>query len=383
MNAPLRSLEIVIRAPTSTAGLAALARTRLGLDARAARKLAARSEFRFTLFRPSERFEDEISARLERVATSISTRPAPRDGQPCELHPALAALDVCPRCEARRACSACLELASDPGCPGCQRAARRRRRFRNARVAVLLGVLAGVAFFEWRAHREIASWARPVRVAVFPVPSEPSTAAFAASLSADDLEPISQFLANEAERHGLGFRPLVSFAMGEVLSDPPPATPSAPGVLEAVAFSLALRWWAFTAVRPAAAPEHEIRIALVLHPSRDGAELQHSVGLARGRVGVVHAFADRSLLGLLRVVTAHELLHIAGATDKYGPNGVPAYPEGYVDPRLGPGPRPMTEIMAGTRVDAEGQLRLPRSLEECGVGAATAREIGWVTEGER
>jgi hypothetical protein len=244
-------------------------------------------------------------------------------------------------------------------------------------VGLLLTALAGVALSQWLGQRRISSWTSPLRVAVFPVPTSPETTAFAREIDAKALAPIEGFLVAEARRHDLGFAPRISFLMGSPLADPPPRVPGSPGVLDAIRFSLALRWWAFTEVSGVELPEHEIRIALVLHPPKEGTTLPHSAGLARGRVGVVHAFADTELLGVLRTVTAHELLHIAGATDKYAEDGTPKFPEGYVDPNGGPGPRPVAEIMAGTRIDDQGAVRLPASLEEVGVGRVTAREIGW------
>jgi hypothetical protein len=41
-------------------------------------------------------------------------------------------------------------------------------------------------------------------------------------------------------------------------------------------------------------------------------------------------------------------------------------------------PQPQAEVMARLRVVAPGQEVLPQSLEELGVGPATAREIGWL-----
>jgi hypothetical protein len=45
--------------------------------------------------------------------------------------------------------------------------------------------------------------------------------------------------------------------------------------------------------------------------------LPHSVGLQKGLVGVVHAFADPDMTGSNNVVITHEILHTLGASDKY------------------------------------------------------------------
>lgn len=371
------STRITVRGGEPQA-LAHVASHLLGLTEAEARRFAAAKERTAALFRPSRDDLEVWAARLRRHGAEVTLRPAPRDGQPCARHGKLAELEVCPQCRERRACDVCLSYARERACPPCQRRIRRRRRFRAARVAALLALLGVVALSEWLGARRVTGWSRPIRVAVFPVPTAAETAAFASALTPADLAPIEAFLAAEAQRYEAPALPQLTFVFAADRVRPPPAVPEAPGILNAVRFSLALRWWAWTAVSAADVPDHDVRIALVLHPPRPGDTLPHSAGLARGRIGVVHAFASADLLGVLRVVTAHELLHIAGARDKYAPTGVPAYPAGYVDPSGGPGPRPVAEIMAGTRIDSEGELRLPETLSEVAIGAETAREIGWV-----
>ena len=59
----------------------------------------------------------------------------------------------------------------------------------------------------------------------------------------------------------------------------------------------------------------------------------HSLGLTKGFIGVVYAFAAPVMNGENNVVIAHELLHTVGATDKYDPaNDAPRFPDGYGDP---------------------------------------------------
>jgi len=377
VTAPERSIELHVVGAGASAGLAGAARHLLGAREAEAQRFAALQDRTLVLFRPSKAEREALVRRLETCGATVEVRPAKRDGHPCERHPRLAALDVCPGCERRRACAACLSWSPARACDACRRRRRRGRIFRAARIGLLLAVLGAVAFAQWRAQRRFASWTEPVRVAVFAGAADPSVERFAKSLSPADFAPIGRFIGQEAMRHGLGFRPSITFRIGPRLRELPPPTPDDAGVWDAVRFSLALRWWAMTAIDTDSVGKHDARIALVLHPPRDGASLQHSVGLARGQVGVVHAFADRDLLGLLRVVTAHELFHLAGATDKYRPDGRPAFPEGYANPSGGPGPRPVVEIMAGTRIDEHGATQLPESLEDCAVGPATARELQW------
>ena len=104
--------------------------------------------------------------------------------------------------------------------------------------------------------------------------------------------------------------------------------------------------------------------------------LEHSLGLQKGLIGVIHVFADAEQQRQNAVVIAHELLHTLGASDKYGEGGRPVYPDGYADPELPQSaPRREAEIMAGRYINAAGKLVMPASLEQCVIGSATAREI--------
>ncbi|HJL41945.1 MAG TPA: hypothetical protein RMG48_11640 [Myxococcales bacterium LLY-WYZ-16_1] len=252
-------------------------------------------------------------------------------------------------------------------------------RFRWFRIGVLLVVLAAVAWNQWASIRKIRTWVEPLVVAIYPAPESPEEARFAQSLQPQDFAPISDFLAREALRHGLGFEPDVRFVVTEPLDAFPPLPHPEIGWLGTLLYSLKLRWWSFWELGRVEDPEPDIRVVLLLHPARKGAVLDHSLGLMRGQVALVHAFADRELTGMLRVVVTHELMHIAGATDRYGADGRPRFPEGYANPERGRN-RDQTQavLMAGSIPLADGSVRLPTGLDECLIGRKTAREIDWI-----
>ena len=119
-----------------------------------------------------------------------------------------------------------------------------------------------------------------------------------------------------------------------------------------------------------------IKLFVLYHAPQDGVALEHSLGLQKGLVGVVHVFADSAQARQNNIVITHELLHTLGATDKYGAEGRPVYPHGYAEPDLPQlMPRNQAEIMAGRRVNAAGNVVMPPSLERCVIGAMTAHEI--------
>jgi hypothetical protein len=77
-------------------------------------------------------------------------------------------------------------------------------------------------------------------------------------------------------------------------------------------------------------------------------------------------------------VVAHELFHLLGAGDRYGPDGLAELPDGLGEPELVPQfPQRSVEVMARCRVIETGLEEPPGQLAELRVGAKSAAEIGW------
>jgi hypothetical protein len=151
------------------------------------------------------------------------------------------------------------------------------------------------------------------------------------------------------------------------------------GVVGSVVWSLKMRLYARRHSRAPGRPPPTIRIFVQFHDPSFTQSVPHSVGMQKGLVGVVHAFADRSLAPTNNVVIAHEILHTLGASDKYDPATLaPLFPIGYVEPDLEPlHPQRLTEIMAGRYATGAQTAEMPGSLTDVRVGDATAIEIGW------
>lgn len=253
--------------------------------------------------------------------------------------------------------------------------------WRAIRIIVLLFILATVAQGAWLARSRTAEWNDTVRMAVYPINGDgrDHSAAYIAALRREAFDPIESYFRQEAERYGLPLRRPVEVQLAPRVDSMPPAPPRNPGALEAILWSLHMRFWAWrndshTGPRP------HVRVFVLYFDPAQRPRLAHSVGLQKGLIGRVNAFADAHMTDTNNVVIVHELLHTLGATDKYDfANNRPLFPDGYAEPRLNPlHPQHYAEIMAGRIPLAANQAETPRNLSETLIGNKTAREISWV-----
>jgi hypothetical protein len=110
---------------------------------------------------------------------------------------------------------------------------------------------------------------------------------------------------------------------------------------------------------------------------------QHSIASRRHRLGVVFSPIDPRSFSRCAVLTAHELCHTLGATDKYDGERC-VFPTGFAEPDREPRyPQSKAEIMALGVPLEPGIERRVEWLGECVIGEATAAEIGWLELGAR
>ncbi|MDP1572801.1 MAG: hypothetical protein Q8M04_00975 [Pseudomonadota bacterium] len=252
--------------------------------------------------------------------------------------------------------------------------------FRRLRILLLLGVLAGTAGLTWLEQTMVRAWRAPLDVAVIPINGDgsPEASETIRALQASDFEDINAFLERETARYGLKQSPVMQVTLLPELKQKPPAPPRDGSVLKTVFWSLQLRWWVYQQSDAWLPQLGTIKLFVLYHAPQGGVALEHSLGLQKGLIGVVHAFADHRQMRQNNIVIAHELLHTLGATDKYDAKGRPNYPQGYAEPELPQlMPRHEAEIMAGRLLNAAGRLVMPPSLEQCVIGAMTAHEINF------
>jgi hypothetical protein len=253
--------------------------------------------------------------------------------------------------------------------------------WRNIRLAILVGILFFVAVGSWLDQHRVTSWEHTVRVGAFPVSADGSAiaAAYIAALGPQQLQPVSDFIAREAHRYGLALEEPIEIRLYPALVRAPPVLDPEAGVFARLLWSLRLRYYRVQALGTISRARPQIALFLVYHDPARAPVLPHSVGLQRGLTGVVHLFATHSQDDQNAIVTAHELLHTFGATDKYAGNDAPVYPDGYAEPlRVPRYPQRLAEIMAGRVPLSPDRQQMPDDLSQTLVGPASAREIGWI-----
>ena len=252
--------------------------------------------------------------------------------------------------------------------------------WRALRIVVLLFILASVAQTAWLARARTVEWKSSLRVVVYPLAADASsvTTRYVSELREAAFEPIEDFFRREGESHGVGLRTPVDMLLAPPIASRPPAPPFGGSTPAIIWWSLKLRYWAWWNDTHRG-PKADVRVFVSYHDPALRPRLPHSTGLQKGLIGVVNAFAQDDLNGSNNVVIAHEVLHTFGATDKYDfTANTPAYPDGYAEPQRTPRyPQKRAEIMAGRIPLSETRTSMPEGLEQCVIGARTAREINW------
>jgi hypothetical protein len=253
--------------------------------------------------------------------------------------------------------------------------------WKTLRITLLMLVLVVVAGRAWMDRVETQSWKSTLWVGIFPLNGDGSQAAqqYIANLSPSDFEGIETFFARETHRYAVPLDEPIHIELYPEGHQLPPQLEERAGMLGTAWWSLELRWFARHAANvPGRAPPR-IRIFVLYYDPAAVNVAPDSHGLQKGLMGVVHAFALKTMAGGNNIVITHEVMHTLGATDKYDfGTGAPIYPAGFADPDREPlYPQPSAEIMAGRRAVSKTDFEMPPSLQDVVVGHVTAGEVGW------
>lgn len=254
--------------------------------------------------------------------------------------------------------------------------------FRKLRIAALLFILFMVAATTWLTQWRSTDWSRSQWLVIYPINGDGrvGTAAYIDTLGEDSYGAIAEFLAREAEHYGLPLAQPIEIRLAPQVHSLPPAPPPSRQPLEVALWSLQLRWWAWR--NDSYDGPGNQQMFLVYHDPEHTERVDHSLGLQKGLIGVVHAYASERQAEQNNVIIAHELLHLFGATDKYDlASNQPIHPDGYAEPDKAPlHPQQFAEIMGGRVPLSPDKAEIPRHLLGVVVGEPTAREIRWIND---
>ena len=227
----------------------------------------------------------------------------------------------------------------------------------------------------------MAAWERPILVAVYPIAADdhPASLKSAENVVAADFDAINRFMERESQPYGFSVTPAFRFQVAQASTEPPPSVPEQFAPLKVAWWSLKMRWWAWMQDWNDDLVSPDIQMFVLYHAASAETEIGISVGMRKGRYGIVKAYAGRAMKASSRVVFLHEMLHVLGATDKYVlTTGEPIFPHGYAEPDKRPlFPQKRAEIMGGRIPITSFSSVMPSSLSECKIGRQTAEEIGF------
>ena len=254
--------------------------------------------------------------------------------------------------------------------------------FKNFRILILIFLLAAVLLYTQDQRLVTQGWYKPLEVVIFPINADSTNEAdrYIKNLSSTSFADIDKFIKRESEKYDVVSSTPTLTVLGDTVRIFPPKPPDKNANPLFIAFwSIKLRWWAMQNTPDNKSNKHRVRIFVLYHGDTSNQVLEHSLGLQKGLLGIVHAFASANQTKQNNIVIAHELLHTVGASDKYDAAGNPIPPDGLGEPNRKPlYPQIRAEIMAGTIAKNDHQSSMAESLKTCVVGEKTASEIGWI-----
>jgi hypothetical protein len=257
--------------------------------------------------------------------------------------------------------------------------------FKKLRILFLLFVLVLVAGDYWLTKIRSTDWDAPLRIVVYPINGDGSAVSkeYIAELDETVFAPVETYLAEESAEYELTLKEPVTVTMGPVINELPPVPPADRHPLKVMWWSLKMRFWVFN-VDEYNGPPANIRMFVLYYDPDKHERLNHSLGLEKGLIGVVNAYASKKFAGKNNIVLCHEFLHTVGASDKYHlATGEPVFPSGFVEPDKQPlYPQQLAEIMAGVIPVSEHEWIMPEKLDQTVIGYDTALEINWVQQSE-
>jgi len=252
--------------------------------------------------------------------------------------------------------------------------------FRQLRILFAILILLFVSASVYLTQQRISSWQKPLYVYIYPINADGSQATqnYIDRLSDFRFSGISDYMYEQSANYANVTDEPFILSVSPQVDALPPAAPIGGSVPKVMWWSMKLRFWSWTHnTDPRPAPD--IQIYVLYYDPQNAQELPHSIGLARGQIGIVHAFSRNQYNQSNNVVIAHELMHTVGASDKYNlETDQPIHPQGYADPNRFPlYPQHRAELMGGRIPLSRNRSQMPGSLSNTIIGPITASEIRW------
>ena len=257
--------------------------------------------------------------------------------------------------------------------------------FKKLRILILLFILFIVGVDAWLTKIRSTDWDLPLRIVIYPINGDGSGAVnrYIKTLNDESFSPIAQYMQDEAQQFELALKQPVVVKLGPEIAAQPPKPPSDRNALSVMWWSLKMRYWAISKDNYRG-PPLDVRMFVVYYNPDNKERLEHSLGLEKGLIGVVNAYARADLEPRNNLVITHEFLHTVGATDKYDlASGMPLFPAGYVEPDKTPlYPQRFAEIMTNAVPISKTKTMMPNNLEDTLIDDKTAEEIRWIKGGQ-
>ena len=208
--------------------------------------------------------------------------------------------------------------------------------FRNIRVVILLSVLAFAAIYTKEQRLNTTSWYQPIEVVIYPIngDGDSKTKHYIQSLTLKHFQDIDNFFIRHSKKYHLIVDKPIFTTLGATIDSHPPSPPADRNSrLEVMLWSMKLRYWTYKNTPDSISNKNRIRLYVLYHQGSDEQALEHSLGLQKGLIGIVHAYAKPKQTRQNAIIMAHEILHTVGASDKYSyQDNQPLYPNGYAQP---------------------------------------------------
>ncbi len=258
--------------------------------------------------------------------------------------------------------------------------------FRNLRILLLIILLLVVAIKAQEQRLASTDWIEPLNVIIYPIngDGDAKTTAYIEQLTINNFVAIDDFMAQQGRRYQLMVERPTQIRLGQQIDERPPNSPKfGSNSIEMLIWGLKLRYWAWQITPDNDSALDSVQLFVIYQQGLDGQPLKHSLGMQKGLLGVINAYARPAQNKQNNIVITHELLHTVGALDKYDQYGNPIYPQGFAKPDKEPRyPQYRAEIMAGRLAVDQGESKMPSSLNVCLIGEHTAREIQWLVDEE-